>query len=118
MPRPMRSGRHSIGQLVGAGHTEVVSNVLLDRGAAIDATTDKQETALHWAANGGHTGVVKLLLDRGAAIDATSDKKWTALHWAAHWNNVKLVKVLLDRGAGVDAADRTGQTALHKACLA
>ena len=30
-------------------------------------------TALHWAADGGHTGTVKLLLDRGANVDTTTD---------------------------------------------
>ena len=57
--------------------------MLLDRGTAIDATSDQKWTALHCAADRGHVEAVNMLLDRGAAIDATSDKKWTALHCAA-----------------------------------
>ena len=30
-------------------------------------------TALHWAAEGGHTAVVTVLLDRGADITATTN---------------------------------------------
>ena len=52
-------------------HGEVVK-VLVERGVAIDAMTDKQWLALHCAPNGGYVEVVKIVLERGAAIDATS----------------------------------------------
>ena len=44
-----------------------VVKVLLDRGAAIDAMTDHNATALHLAAREGHIDIVKVLLERGAS---------------------------------------------------
>ena len=37
-------------------------------------------TALHWAADGGHTEIVKLLLDRGADADTTNQVSNIRLH--------------------------------------
>ena len=99
------------------GHIGVVE-VLLDRGANIDATTGHNETALYLATREGHIDVVKALLDRGTAVYTTAEMKWTALHEAAEQGHIKVVKVpvLLDRDAAIDAmTDIDGWTALHLA---
>ena len=51
------------------GH-EAVVQLLLDKGAAVDAVLKDGHTALIIAAQQGHEAVVKLLLDKGAAVDA------------------------------------------------
>ena len=94
---------------------------LLDRGVAIDATTDEKWTALHYAAKWGRTEVVKVLLDRGATINAPNAKGRTALLeacafvlWSA--GRIGVVKVLLERGTStsiIDVVDISGDTALH-----
>ena len=60
------------------GNIEVLA-VLLDRGAAIDATADGGWTALHRAAAGGYIRVVKVLLDYGANTDRRNADGETAL---------------------------------------
>jgi len=73
-------------------------------------------TALHLAAQYGHTKVVNILLEKGASIDARDYSNQTVLHRAARYGSLEAVKMLLDRGASVDAAsghDLDGFTALH-----
>ncbi|RYH29641.1 ankyrin repeat domain-containing protein [archaeon] len=48
-------------------------------------------TALHWAAIGGHSEIVKLLLSKGANLLATTNLKTNALHLAVEANRVETV---------------------------
>lgn len=50
------------------GHVDMV-NLLLNRGADIDAHGMNERTALGWAANGNRKNVVELLIGRGADIN-------------------------------------------------
>ena len=76
-------------------------------------------TALHHAAQGGHTETAALLLDRGADIKAKdyteSGYGRTALQLAALWGHTETAALLLDRGADIEAKAYYGQTALHYA---
>ena len=80
------------------GNAETV-NLLLDRGADINAGDDR---ALTKAARKGQTEVVILLLDRGADIHADDDM---ALRVAANNGHTETVNLLLNRGADIHAAD-------------
>ncbi|OSX80117.1 hypothetical protein BU14_0058s0028 [Porphyra umbilicalis] len=44
----------------------------LRAGDVVTAATDWGDTALHWAAAGGHVGVLRQLLDAGADVAAAS----------------------------------------------
>jgi ankyrin repeat protein len=70
-------------------------------------------TALHWAADKGHTSAVQVLLGAGAAVDASTGRGSTALMWAADKGHVSTVKALLVGGASIEAANAGGWTALH-----
>ncbi len=86
------------------------TQVLLDRGADIDARNDEDYTPLHSAAEAGKDEAVKVcrhtaspfteewpstqvLLDRGADVDAANAYGWTPLHLAAWRGKVEIVKV-------------------------
>ena len=58
---------------------------VLDLGHDIDEADASAggETALHIAAEEGHSEAVALLLDRGASIEAASSEGWRPLHSAA-----------------------------------
>ena len=61
------------------GDLIAATRLLLDRGAAVAATSAAGDTALHAAAAAGLTGVIQLLVDRGAAIEATNKSGQTPL---------------------------------------
>jgi hypothetical protein len=64
-----------------------------------------EETALHLAAKGDHTGVVRLLLQYGADVDARSNSGKTPLFYAIAQGEVEVVKVLLANGANTQGQD-------------
>lgn len=74
-------------------------------------------TALHAAAENGHTEVVEYLLDQGADREALNGDDETPLHLAAT-TCIKCVKVLVARGANIIARDKYQRTPLHHAAKA
>jgi len=89
-----------------------VAELLLAKGADINAKDDHGFTALMWAVVGGHFHAVKLLLDKGADINAKNNNGQTALMHAALGGEVDAVKLLLDKGADINAKDKDGDTSL------
>ena len=51
--------------------------LLLSKGASINAMDDYFFTPLHYAAECGHTGIAELLLERGASIEAINKDGYT-----------------------------------------
>lgn len=80
---------------------------LLNEGEPVDTRDPKYgATALIYAAQEGHTDIVKLMLDRGADINAKSKIDQTALMQAAYYKRYDTVKLLLQRGAKLDDKHR------------
>ena len=91
----------------GAGD---VAELLLDRGANVEAANEIGSAPLHEAAAAGDFEIVELLLDRGANVEAADDLGETPLHAAVLSSSVEVVELLLDRGANVEATTDSGQT--------
>ena len=64
------------------GHHDVVQ-LLLSRGASIEAMDIGNRTPLHCAVSNGHTNIVELLLSKEASIEAMVEGSSTLLHDAA-----------------------------------
>ncbi len=88
--------------------TKVVNVLLEEKGIRVNAQTYFRDTALHMAAWGGHTDIVKILLARGADFDTDSrstvyesffkditGQRYFALHLAAHGGHIDIVELLL-----------------------
>jgi len=94
-----------------------VANLLLERGAEVNAKDNNGRTALMEAAKVGHPDVVQLLLDNRAEVNTSDFKGNTALILAAWMVQTDVVKLLLAKGAEVNTTNNTGETALVRAAL-
>lgn len=92
------------------------AELLIDRGAPIDAVDTEGRTALHLAVKEGAPCLPALLRRGEIPIDAADRARRTALHYAVATGSVERASLLLQHGADIDAADATGMSALHVAC--
>jgi cytohesin len=92
-----------------------VAEMLISKGAKVDAADVRGHTPLHYCARDKDAKIVGLLLDKGAAANAVDKQGRSAVHLAAEYANADAMKVLLDRGARVDVADQFQLTPLHLA---
>ena len=96
------------------GHEGVV-RALLARGARLKPGSSRLLSALHWAANNGHAGVVELLCAApGAAVDAEESDGDRPLLLASREGREGAVRVLLAHGARQELqTSEDGMTPLH-----
>ena len=87
--------------------------LLLNRGADIEANESGERKPLHMAALYEREAAVGLLLGRGADIEANDSERRTLLHMAAQYGHVAAIGLLLDRGADIEASDSDRLTPLH-----
>lgn len=73
-------------------------------------------TALHMAAEQGHTAVAVALVDAGSNVSAKDKVGNTVLHEAARGGYYDIVTLLLRAGAECDEPGQHGYTPLHLAC--
>ena len=95
-----------------------IVELLLQRGAAAHARTERQSTALHIACCGNHPEIAELLLRHGARIEDTDGGGDTALLAACFDGSAGAVELLLSHRVNLEARDRNGKTSLHVACSA
>ncbi|XP_023943012.2 ankyrin-3-like [Bicyclus anynana] len=79
----------------------------------IDQQDAFMRTALHYAAEQGHCGIVRLILDAGCKVDITAGDGLTSLHIAAMRNHAEIVKQLLAAGSHVNYKTHEKMTPLH-----
>ena len=88
--------------------------ILLDRGADVNASDEKQRTPLFTEhLEYGNIEVIMALLDRGADVNASDKEGNTPLHLACKNGNVELVNKLINKGADVNAEDAFGEIPFH-----
>ncbi|MDP9492363.1 MAG: ankyrin repeat domain-containing protein [Actinomycetota bacterium] len=94
------------------GH-EGAAEELLQRGADVSAVSRNplRVQAIHSAAAGNHTEVVRTLLDHDADPNARQEGGYAPIHAAAQNGNDELYELLVSRGADVEVATDDGRTA-------
>ncbi|MBC8869724.1 MAG: ankyrin repeat domain-containing protein, partial [Planctomycetes bacterium] len=92
-----------------------LAELLISKGANLDARDWSKWTPLHVAAERGKADLAALLIAKGATIDAPEQGKQTPLHLAARHGTAGLVELLLKNGAEVNAEAADGRTPLHDA---
>ncbi|RMY69061.1 hypothetical protein D0863_06704 [Hortaea werneckii] len=89
--------------------------LLLERGALVDAPDDEGNTALHYAATSGSASTVHALLRAGADVNLKQSQGLTPAHWAAHKGHEEVLLLLLSHGALVNARGNANARPLHLA---
>jgi Ankyrin repeats (3 copies)/Ankyrin repeats (many copies) len=98
------------------GHEKVVQ-ILLERGADINARGRGYSNALYTASEGGHEKVVQMLLERGADVNTQGGEYGNALQAASYGGHEKVVQILLERGADVNTQGERYGNALQAASV-
>jgi ankyrin repeat protein len=97
----MHAARGDSPEIANPGPTDHpnVVELLIKRGANVNAKTDSGFVALFWAARYGHLEVAKLLIAHGADVNAKDRDGMTALRWASTNQHAKVVEFLREAGA-------------------
>jgi uncharacterized protein len=118
--------------LVARGTNVAAAKLLLDKGASAKAAeSQRQQTALMWAAANGQGPMVRLLVERGTELDAKtatdlmtplvsaepraqprSPGGMTALMFASREGCLDCVAAMVEKGASIDLPDPEGVTPL------
>ncbi|RXM29427.1 Ventricular zone-expressed PH domain-containing protein-like 1, partial [Acipenser ruthenus] len=92
-----------------------IMQLLLERGATVDAADKDLVTPLHLAAGCGSCIAVHLLMQYGGSVGSTDLLEMTPLHYSALNGFAETAKILLCYGADKNAKERLGNTPLHLA---
>ncbi len=103
---------------VSAGRAEIVQ-MMLDRGANVNAANSKGVTALMIAGFKGHSEVVKLLLNQpNLNLSARDRDGWSPLFYALKSEKIEILQLMLRQpGLDVNAKDVLGLSALNWALI-
>uniref|UniRef100_A0A915PWB9 Protein kinase domain-containing protein n=2 Tax=Spirurina TaxID=6274 RepID=A0A915PWB9_9BILA len=93
------------------GHV-AIAELLLSRGARVNATNMGDDTSLHLAAAHGNREIVVKLLNRKADVNVANEHGMTPLHYACFWGYVQICEDLIRSGALISSCNKKGQTPL------
>lgn len=88
-------------------------NLLLEKGAKINARDFNKMTALDHAAVNNCAEIAKILISKKVEVNDTAIFKVTPLMFCAANNSADVAKILIENGANLDFKDSAGATALH-----
>jgi len=110
-----RDSKKKASPLIWAVRTgnQVGCEVLLSRGADVQAQDRDGNTALHHAALMDRLELLGFLLFAGANPEAADNRGQTSLHLATSAGSYEACRLLLDQGASLDHPDSRGNTPLH-----
>ncbi|XP_028269362.1 death-associated protein kinase 1 [Parambassis ranga] len=110
--QPNKHGTPPLLIAAGCGNIQIIE-VLMRKGAEIQAHDKSGANAIYYAARHGHVETLKFLHEKKCPLDVQDKCGETALHVAARYGNVDVVSYLCRIRANPDLADREHETPLH-----
>ncbi|MSR64427.1 MAG: hypothetical protein EXS18_01445 [Verrucomicrobiae bacterium] len=98
------------------GHLDV-AELLLKKGADINAQDYMGMTPLHWAVDRQQKDVVEFLIANKAQLDVTNEKGDTPLQLTVWNKTTDLAELLIARGAGLEVTNKNGGTVFLTAAV-
>ena len=115
LPPDYEADQVGTGLMVGAREGNIaLMELMLARGANIEAVNNRGEQALLLAAWKGQLAAVKWLVEHGARVNR-EPLQWTALHYAVFAGHKEVADYLMDQGAEVNARSPNGSSVLMMA---
>ncbi|RJE23332.1 Ankyrin repeat protein [Aspergillus sclerotialis] len=102
-------------QAASSNSHEKVVQMLLDKGANVNAQDGFYGNALQAASSRGYEKIVQMLLEKSADVNAQGGYYGNALQAASSNSHEKVVQMLLDKGANVNAQGGENGNALQAA---
>jgi ankyrin repeat protein len=102
--------------VAGQGNANLV-DLLITRGADVNAQDKDGNTPLLMAALMDHVAIAEKLIGLGADVNAQDNDRNTPLHWATEQNSFAMAELFIKKGAEVNVQDKYGSTPLHWAAL-
>ena len=90
----------------------VIAELLIEKGAKVNASNKDGLTALMLAAFNGYKELCKLLMKKEAEVNKVNENWETALMIAAEKGHKEVCKLLIERGAEIEAANKDGTRSL------
>eukprot|EP00978_Attheya_sp_CCMP212_P032941 scaffold130646_cov43-Attheya_sp.AAC.4 len=104
------SPEERIAMAAARGEVDTLKSAIASKESDVNATNEEGETALHFAADRGHSRCVAMLLEAGANPNAADSDGISVLHAAVIGDHVETAKLLIDAGANLDSPDRDGDS--------
>ncbi|RMZ96169.1 TANC1 isoform X2 [Brachionus plicatilis] len=109
-----KNGRTPIILAASEGHLAII-DILIERGAELNAQDRDGLSALSWACLKGHHNAALALLEHPVDVNHTDQSGRTALDLATFYGDVRLVQLLIERGAQIEHVDKIGMRPLDRA---
>ncbi|XP_073716799.1 death-associated protein kinase 1 [Misgurnus anguillicaudatus] len=110
--QPNKHGTPPLLTAAGGGNVQII-DVLMKKGAEIQALDKTGANAIYYASRHGHVGTLRFLHEKKCPLDIQDKSGETALHVAARYGNVDVVQYLCSIHANPDLPDREQETPLH-----
>ncbi|KAL6114853.1 dapk1 [Pungitius sinensis] len=110
--QPNKHGTPPLLIAAGCGNIQIIE-VLMRKGAEIQAHDKSGTNAIYYAARHGHVETLRFLHEKKCPLDVQDKSGETALHVAARYGNVDVVSYLCSIRANPDLSDREQETPLH-----
>lgn len=109
-----KNGRTPTILAASEGHLAII-DILIEKGADLNAQDRDGLTALSWACLKGHYNAALALLEQKVDVNHADQSGRTALDLATFYGDVRLVQLLIDKGAQVEHVDKIGMRPLDRA---